>query len=107
MKKFYLLMFLLVSGFSFAQVNYTIKITNLTYRINNGVKNRTSSNIRITVRYQNGTSANAYARDINNNGDNENNLNLQALTSLSKPVSIECYAFVNFRSGTDANSTKS
>lgn len=99
-------MFLLVSGFTFAQVNYTIKITNLTYRINEGVKNRTSSNIRITIHYQNGTSANAYARDIDNEGDNENNITLANVNSFSKPVSIECYAFVNFRSGTDANSSK-
>lgn len=106
MKKFYVLIFLLVSGFTFAQVNYVIKIKNLTYRINEGVKNRTSSNIRITVHYQNGTSANAYARDIDNEGDNENNITLANVNSSSKPVSIECYAFVNFRTGTDANSSK-
>ncbi|WP_264536973.1 T9SS type A sorting domain-containing protein [Flavobacterium sp. N1736] len=106
MKKFYLLIILLVSGFGFAQVNYTIKISNLTYRINEGVKNRTSSNIRVTVHYQNGTSANAYARDIDNEGENENNKNLPDLYSASKPISIECFAFVNFRSGTDANSSK-
>lgn len=99
-------MFLLVSGFTFAQVNYTIKITDLTYRINENVKNSTSSNIRITVHYQNGTSANAYARDINEKGDNENHINLANVNSFSKPVSIECFAFVNFRSGTDANSSK-
>jgi len=106
MKNFYLLIILLVSGFGFAQVNYTIKIKNLTYRINEGVKNSTSSNIRITIHYQNGTSADAYRRDIDNNGDNENNLTLSDVTSFSKPVSIECFAFVNFRSGTDANSSK-
>ncbi|WP_082036923.1 T9SS type A sorting domain-containing protein [Flavobacterium sp. MEB061] len=106
MKKIYLLMFLLVSGFSFAQgTDYVIKISNLSYSINAGVKNRTSSNIRITVRYKDGTSSNAYTRDIRNNGDREVNLDIAAFNRNSKPVSVECYVFVNFRSGTDANST--
>ncbi len=66
MKKFYLLIILLVSGFGFAQgtPNYVIKISNLSYSINAGVKNRTSSNIRVTVRFKDGSSYNAYARDI-------------------------------------------
>ncbi|MEP6805647.1 MAG: hypothetical protein ABI892_14060, partial [Flavobacterium sp.] len=106
MKNFYLLIILLVSGFGFAQVpQYIIKVSNINYSINAGVKNRTSSNIRITLRYKDGSSANAYVRDIRNNGDREVNLNVGDLTSFSKPVSIECYVFVNFRSGTDANST--
>jgi len=108
MKKFYLLIILLVSGFGFAQgTNYVIKISNLSYSINAGVKNRTSSNVRVTVRFKDGSSYNAYARDIRNNGDREVNLDIAAFERASKPVSIECYAFVNFRSGTDANGTVS
>ncbi|OXG00770.1 putative secreted protein (Por secretion system target) [Flavobacterium araucananum] len=108
MKNFYLLIILLVSGFGFAQQQkYIIKISNLNYSINAGVKNRTSSNIRITVRYKDGSSSDAYTRDIRNNGDKEANLDIAAFNRNSKPVSIECYAFVNFRTGTDANSTVS
>jgi len=88
-----------------SQTNYVIKISDLSYRINKGVKNNTSSNIRIIIHYKNGTSTNAYTRSINNEGDNENNLKLADIQSISKPTSIECYAFVNFRTGTDANSS--
>lgn len=106
MKKFYLLIILLVSTFGFAQgQKYIIKISNLSYSINAGVKNKTSSNIRITVHYKDGSSSNAYTRDIRNNGDREVNLDIAAFSRNSKPVSIECYAFVNFRTGTDANSS--
>jgi len=109
MKNIYLLMLLLVSSFGFGQDQgpmYYTSISNLSYSINKGVKNSTSSNIRITVRYEDGSSKNAYVRNIENNGDNENNLTLEPLSYSSKPISIECYAFVNFRTGTDANGTK-
>ncbi len=106
MKKIYLLFFLLVYVFGFAQdTNYIITISNLNYRINKGVKNSTSSNIKIIVHYQNGTSTTAYYRSINNSGDNETNLNIDPFENPSRPVSIECYAFVNFRTGSDANNS--
>jgi hypothetical protein len=104
MRKIYLLL-LLVTGFMFGQTNYRIKISKLNYTILKGVKNKTSSNIRITINYENGTSYNAYKRDINNNGDNESNLDIPEIWSISKPISIDCYAFVNFRTGTDADGT--
>lgn len=99
-------MLLLVSGYGFAQQqNYIIKISNLNYSINKGVKNKTNSNIRITVRFKDGSSYDAYARGINNSGNSEVNLSIPAFNRNSKPVSIECYAFINFRTGSDANST--
>jgi hypothetical protein len=103
MKKFYLLLFLLVINLMMSQTKYVIKISDLSYRINKGVKDNTSSNIRITIYYKNGTSTNAYTRDINNEGDNENNFKLADIESISKPISIECFAFVNFRTGSDAD----
>ncbi|MDR7212239.1 T9SS type A sorting domain-containing protein [Flavobacterium piscis] len=106
MKKIYLLLILLVSGFGYSQgPQYVVKISNLNYSINKGVKNNTSSNIRITVRFKDGSSENLYYRDIRNNGDKEVNLDVASITRTSKPVSIDCHAYVNFRTGSDANST--
>lgn len=106
MKKFYLLVILLICGFGFAQgTQYVIKISNLSYSINRGVKNNTSSNIRITVRFKDGTKADLYYRDIRNNGDKEVNLDVASIVRNSKPIAIDCYAFVNFRTGSDADGT--
>ncbi|WP_129747691.1 T9SS type A sorting domain-containing protein [Flavobacterium anhuiense] len=105
MRKFYVLMFLLVCGLGYAQTNYVVKISNLNYSINAGVKNSTSSRIIITVRFKDGASRQLYYRDIRNNGDREVNLDIGAIEYVSKPVSIECFAFVNFRTGTDADGT--
>jgi hypothetical protein len=77
----------------------------LNYRINAGVKNKTSSNIRITLYYDNGTSEDIYKRDINNDGDQEVNKLVFSGVKNFKPVKVECYAFVNFRTGTDAGSS--
>ena len=110
MKKIYLLMFLLVSGFVFGQqvVMYETTISNLNYRINKGVKRSSNdSKIRITVNFESGPSKEVYLRRITNEGDAETNLSFPSFKSSSKPVSVDCYAFVNFRTGTDANGTVS
>lgn len=107
MKKFYLFVILLVCGLGYAQTKYFIKISNLSYSINAGVKNRTDSRIRIVVKFQDGTEKQLYYRDIRNNGDKEVNLDVPAVDHTSKPISIECFAFVNFRTGTDADGTRS
>jgi hypothetical protein len=109
MRKIYLLL-LLVSGFGYGQqtFGYTTTISNLNYRINQGVK-RTSndSKIRITINFESGPSKVMYLRRIANVGENETNLNLPPFESSVKPVSIDCYAYVNFRTGTDADGTVS
>ncbi|WP_143569691.1 hypothetical protein [Tenacibaculum agarivorans] len=89
-----------------AQASYRIEFFNLNYRINKGVKNRTSSNINIEIHYANGTKRNLYYRPIRNRGDNENNFKITPFIAYSRPVKITCFAFVNFRTGTDANGTK-
>ncbi len=94
------------SIFIIAQEKYKIQLYDLNYRINNGVKNNTSSNISITIKYEDGTQKILYKRDINNNGDQEISWKTNSFISFTKPISIECYAFVNFRTGTDANGTK-
>lgn len=103
-------MFLLVSGFVFGQqiARYQITISNLNYRINKGVKRSSNdSKIRITVNFESGPSKVVYLRRITNEGDNETNLNFSPFYSSVKPISVDCYAFVNFRTGTDANGTVS
>lgn len=106
MKKIILFVFFIFSNLSFSQ-SYAIKVYDLNYQITAGVKNNTSSNIRITLHYENGTSEDIYRRNINNNGDRETNLLVFTNVRNSKPIRIECFAFVNFRTGTDANSTVS
>jgi hypothetical protein len=104
MKKIILFVFFIFSNISFCQ-SYAIKIYDLNYEITAGVKNNTSSNIRITLYYENGTSEDIYKRNINNNGDRETNLLVFSAVRTKKPVKVECYAFVNFRTGTDAGSS--
>ena len=43
---------LMFSIFIIAQEKYKIQLYDLNYRINNGVKNNTSSNISITIKYE-------------------------------------------------------
>jgi hypothetical protein len=102
MKKNLLFIFFLLTNIIFSQ-SYDIKVYNLNYRIIDGVKNNTSSNIRITIYYEGGTSEQIYYRSIGESGDRETNANVFSGIRQKKPISIECFAFVNFRTGTDAN----
>ncbi|MDR6762072.1 hypothetical protein J2Y38_002283 [Flavobacterium sp. 2755] len=104
MKKIILFVFFIFSTISFAQ-SYAIKVYDLNYEIRAGVKNSTTSNIRITLYYENGTTEDIYKRNINNNGDRETNLLVFSNVRNFRPVRIECFAFVNFRTGTDADSS--
>ena len=109
MKKIVILLLLLGSNISvFAQTDFLVRITNLTYRIEKGVKNDTSSNIHIEVVYTDGKKETLYYRDIKNEGDAENNWFMKKFlnTRGKVPKRISVYAFVNFRTGTDANETK-
>lgn len=84
---------------------HLIDLYNLNYRINKGVKNSTSSNIHIKVHFDDGTPAETlYYRPIRNRGDSENNKRMPTIRVFSKPVKIDCFVFVNFRTGTDAHS---
>ena len=109
MKKIYLLMFLLVSFISYTQTKtYNVTISNLSYRINKGVKNSSNnSKIRITIFFESGPPKDIYLRQITEEGDNENGLNIPTFPSDVKPISFECYAKVNFRTGDDADGTVS
>ncbi len=109
MKKLLLLLVILLSiGSAQAQNLYEINLYDLNYRINRGVKNRTSSNINIEVVYSDGSREELYYRDIRNEGDAENGWRMASrdIVRTSKlPVRIDVYCFVNFRTGTDANAT--
>ena len=93
-------------GNVYGQESYQIEFDNLNYRINKGVKNSTSSNIHIKVHFNDGTEETLYYRDIRNRGDNESNYGIQPIIRSIRPNKISSHAFVNFRTGTDANETK-
>lgn len=102
-----MLLILMFSGsMVYAQKIYEIDLYNLNYRINKGVKNNTSSNIHIEVVYSDGERETLYYRDIRNRGDAENMWERDTPIRTTKtPIRIDAYAFVNFRTGTDANGT--
>lgn len=102
---FFTVIIILFSFFcGFSQESYQIELYNLNYRINKGVKNRTSSNIHIKVHFSEGGPETLYYRDIRNRGDEEVNHSIPPIVTSRRPVKIDCYVFVNFRTGTDAKS---
>lgn len=106
MKKILFLLFIITGSFLFGQggqAEYKIELTNLSYSVNAGVKNSTSSHVTITVFYDDNSSEDLYNRGIAQNGDNENNWLLNPPVKSTKlPVKIRTEGFVNFRTGTDA-----
>ena len=92
---------------------YSININNLNYTILQGVKpfNPESfisfqSYIEIRLYYESGAPEKIYYRLINAGagGDNENSANVFSALRTRKPIAVECSAFVDFRTGTDAKS---
>ncbi|WP_194269512.1 T9SS type A sorting domain-containing protein [Oceanihabitans sp. IOP_32] len=107
MKKIFFVSFILFASISNSQEKYQIEFYNLNYRINKGVKNSTNSNINIKIHFDDGTEETLYFRPIRNRGDNEVNYKIDPIIIRNKrPTKISCYVHVNFRTGTDANSTK-
>lgn len=85
------------------QAEYKIELYGLNYSVNAGVKNSTSSHVLLEVVYSDNSKEELYYRDIQNNGDNENNWGMNPPRTSSKlPISIHTEGFVNFRTGTDA-----
>ncbi len=103
MKKYLCLLSVVCSLSAIGQANYKIELTNLTYSVNAGVKNSTSSNVTIDIIYADNSVQNLYYRDIQSNGDNESGWFLNPpLIANKKPVTVHTSGFVNFRTGTDA-----
>ncbi len=105
MKKIVLgILFFVVGHVVFAQNRYEIKVYDLIYLIEEGVKDTsTNSKIEIKVYYNEGPPTVVYERFIRNEGDNELLREFDAFSTPKIPVRIECYVKVNFRTGTDAD----
>lgn len=102
MKKVLLLLFLLYSAIGFAQNDqYEIRFEDLSYSVWSNVKNRTSSNMHITLLYGDGSSEVLYHREI---GDNttETGFSLDPIMRNKKPVKIHFELFINFSPKDDA-----
>ena len=103
---FFIFLFIINSSHSQTNPSYQINFNNLSYRINAGVKNNTSSNINIILYYADGTNEQLYFRPIANEGDTEQGWSIPPFIRTKKPTSISCHVFVNFRTGSDANDTR-
>lgn len=86
------------------QAEYKIELYDLTFSVNAGVKNSTSSHLLIEAVYDDTTTEELYYRHLGNNGDKENNWILSPpITSTKLPIKVHTEGFVNFRTGTDAH----
>ena len=82
---------------------YKIELFNLRFEIKDPVKNSTTSNVTLTIRYEDNSEEQIYYRPISEEEHDEWNWNLTSpLIRIKKPISIRTSGFVNFRSGTDA-----
>ncbi len=102
MKKYLLLLLIFLPLFTLGQSNYKIELTNLTYDVRENTKNSTSSNVTITLIYEDNTTVELYYRHIGSH-DKESGWNLiPPIISDKKPKMVHTTGFVNFRTGTDA-----
>lgn len=86
------------------QAEYKFELYNLRFEIREPVKNNTSSNVTLTLKYEDNSEEQIYYRSITEEEHDEWDWNLNPpITRSKKPVSIRVSGFVNFRSGTDAN----
>ncbi|MEP7094068.1 MAG: SprB repeat-containing protein, partial [Flavobacterium sp.] len=97
MKKIYVLIILLVSGFGFGQAKatYTVEFKNLDYRVYRNVKNKTSSHFDLTLKYTDGTTTKLYGAGIGD-GSSISDYSMNAFTTEKIPKSINYDLFVNF-----------
>lgn len=106
MKK--LLFFLLILNTAFlwgqgGQAEYKFELYNLRFEIKEPVKNNTSSNVTLTLKYEDNSEEQIYYRNITEEEHDEWDWNLNPpIIRFKRPVSIRVSGFVNFRSGTDA-----
>lgn len=107
MKKILLLLLLIKIAFLWGQggqAEYKFELYNLRFEIREPVKNNTSSNVTLTLKYEDNSEEQIYYRSITEEEHDEWDWNLNPpIIRSKKPVSIRVSGFVNFRSGTDAN----
>lgn len=106
MKKILFLLFILNTAFLWGQggqAEYKFELYNLRFEIKNPVKNSTSSNVTLTLKYEDNSEEQIYYRHISEEEHDEWDWNLNPpIIRSKKPVSIRTRGFVHFRSGTDA-----
>lgn len=107
MKKILFLLLLIKVAFLWGQggpAEYKFELYNLRFEIREPVKNNTSSNVTLTLKYEDNSEEQIYYRSITEEEHDEWDWNLNpSIIRSKKPVSIRVSGFVNFRSGTDAN----
>ncbi|HEX6427763.1 MAG TPA: hypothetical protein VF008_08765 [Niastella sp.] len=104
MTKYLIILFFLTAAYTTKAQTYTVDLYDLTYKVNEAVKNGTNSHLKIDLVLENGNVISIYNRDLRQQGDQENGWRLiQPLTVSSLPVRLRTSGYVNFRSGTDAD----
>ncbi|VDH15444.1 Por secretion system C-terminal sorting domain [Algoriella xinjiangensis] len=104
MKNFLLFTLIILSGFAFGQAQYKVELNNLRFEIKNAVKNSTSSNVTLTLIYEDNSTEEVYYRNITEQEHDEWNWNLNpSLITTKKPKAIRTSGFIHFRTGTDAH----
>ncbi|AZA74935.1 T9SS type A sorting domain-containing protein [Chryseobacterium indoltheticum] len=107
MKKILFLLLLIKAAFLWGQggqAEYKFELYNLRFEIREPVKNNTSSNVTLTLKYEDNSEEQIYYRSISEEDHDEWDWNLNPpLIRSKRPVSIRVSGFVNFRSGTDAS----
>ena len=99
MRKYLFILFFLTAAYSTkAQSTYTVDLTDLTFKVLEGVKNSTTSHLNIDLILANGTVIRLYARHLGEEDDQENGWRLsEPITVTSRPVWTRTEGFVNFR----------
>ncbi|PWN59123.1 hypothetical protein C1634_020575 [Chryseobacterium viscerum] len=106
MKRILFLLLIMNAAFLWGQggqAEYKFELYNLRFEIKNPVKNSTSSNVTLTLKYEDNSEEQIYYRHISEEEHDEWDWNLNPpIIRSKKPVSIRTTGFVHFRSGTDA-----
>jgi hypothetical protein len=103
MTKHLFILFFLAAAYTTKAQTYTVDLYDLTYEVNQTVKNGTSSHLNIDLLLEDGTVISLYQRNLTQKGDQENGWRLSGPIPVnSLPVRLHTYGFVNFRTGTDA-----
>ena len=94
----------LLASFPSNAQSYNVELTNLSFRVIDGVKNNTTSHLLIELVMADNSKRQLYFRHLGESGDNENDWWLNPPMTVSQlPVAVRSSGFVNFRSGTDAD----
>ncbi len=99
MKKIAIITILLLSileGYTQARQRYRIRIDDLKLRVTRNVKNRTSSNVHVRIRFSDGSEESVYDRQIRDDY-NEPGFNYNVVRD-KQPIGIRITGFINYSS---------